>query len=97
MDEAELNDAQNYTKGNLLLASESVDNQMVRLAQNEINFGNHIPMQEVVDKIEAIRPSDIIELARTLFRNDQYALTTLGSINDKAAFERLLLDPVSSN
>ena len=97
VDEAELNDAKNYTKGNLLLASESVDNQMVRLAQNEINFGYHIPLQDVVDKIEAIRSSDIIDLAKTLFRSDQYALTTLGPINEKAAFERLLLDPVSSN
>ena len=97
VDEAELNDAKNYTKGNLLLASESVDNQMVRLAQNEINFGYHIPMQEVVDKIEAIRSSDIIDLAKTLFRSDQYALTTLGPINEKAAFEKLLLDPVSPN
>lgn len=88
----ELSDAKNYTKGNLLLACESVDNQMVRLAQNEINFGHHIPMQEVVEKIEAIQPADIIDLAKSLFQKDLYALTTLGPITDKAAFENLLLD-----
>ena len=93
----ELNDAKNYTKGNLLLASESVDNQMVRLAQNEINFGFHIPLAEVVDRIDAITSTDIIDLAKILFHNDQYALTTLGPITDKTVFEELLLNTTKFN
>jgi predicted Zn-dependent peptidase len=86
----ELEDAKNYTKGNLLLASESVDNQMVRLAQNEINFGHHVPMQEVVDRIEAIQSDDIVALAQHLFQDDQLALTTLGPVGDRDAFENVL-------
>jgi predicted Zn-dependent peptidase len=94
---AELEDAKNYTKGNLLLASESVDNQMVRLAQNEINFGYHVPLQEVVDRIEAIKPDDIIDLAEDLFKEDRYALTTLGPVSDHAAFENLLSGRIRAN
>jgi predicted Zn-dependent peptidase len=91
VDDAELNDAKNYTKGNLLLASESVDNQMVRLAQNEINFGRSVPLQEIIDQVEAITAADIGDLAVELFREDRLALTALGPINGNESFEDLLL------
>ena len=89
---SELADAKNFTKGNLLLASESVDNQMVRLAQNEINFGRHIPLQEVVDRIDAVAAREIMELAARLLREDQIALTCLGPITEDAAFTKILSD-----
>ena len=88
----ELSDAQNYTKGNLLLASESVDNQMVRLAQNEINFGRHVPLQEVVERIESVTPEEITDLAATLLQDDQIALTCLGPITEDSAFKQALSD-----
>ena len=86
----ELEDAKNYTKGNLLLASESVDNQMVHLAQNEINFGRHIPLQEVVKRIESVTPEEITDLADTLLQEDQIALTSLGPITEDLPFKNAL-------
>ena len=86
----ELDDAKNYTKGNLLLASESVDNQMVRLAQNEINFGRQIPLQEVVDQVESISEDDLIDLADSLIREDRLALTVLGPVKDETQFKNIL-------
>lgn len=74
----ELQDAKEYTKGNLLLASESVDNQMVRLAQNEIHFGAYIPVENVVRKIEAITADDIQAMAVRLFQPDYCSMTLLG-------------------
>jgi predicted Zn-dependent peptidase len=90
VDKAELNDAKDFTKGNLLLASESIDNQMVRLAQNEINFGYHIPLQTIVEKIDLVAEEDILDLAETLFQESQFALTTLGPMTDEKAFEDIL-------
>jgi len=87
---AELDDAKNYTKGNLLLASESVDNQMVRLAQNEINFGRQIPLQEVVDQVESICEDDLINLADSLIQEDRLALTVLGPVEDETQFKNIL-------
>ena len=86
----ELDDAKNYTKGNLLLASESVDNQMVRLAQNEINFGRQIPLQEVVDQVESICEDDLINLADSLIQEDRLALTVLGPVEDETQFKNSL-------
>ena len=86
----ELQDAKEFTKGNMLLASESTDNQMVRLAQNELCFGTYIPLQEVLDKINATSVEDILALAMDLFPDRQFALTLLGPNDDHNAIAELL-------
>lgn len=78
---SELKDAKEYTKGNLCLATESVDNQMVRLAQNEIHFGDYIPLQSVIDSLEAVSVEEIKALAEDLFRPEQASLTILGPVD----------------
>ena len=88
--DAELDAAKEFTKGNLLLAAESVDNQMVRLAQNEIHFGRYFPLAEVIDNIDAVTPDDILDLANSLFKKQQLALTTLGPLKGRKPFEKLL-------
>ena len=86
----ELRDAKEYTKGNLLLASENNDNQMVRLAQNDTHFGRYIPLQEIIDNIESVTQDDILELAQTIFQDNCFALTMLGPVDDRAAYEDIL-------
>jgi predicted Zn-dependent peptidase len=91
VDITELHNAKEYTKGGLLLASESVDNQMVRLAQNEIHFGRYVPLHEVVDKIEAVTVDDILDLGESLFQTNQLALTMLGPVNDNKSYENIII------
>lgn len=91
VDITELHNAKEYTKGGLLLASESVDNQMVRLAQNEIHFGRYVPLHEVVDKIEAVTVDDILDLGESLFQTNQLALTMLGPVNDNKSYENMII------
>lgn len=79
----ELRDAKEYTKGNLLLSDEGVDNQMVRIAQNEIHFGRYIPLEDVVQKIDAVKAEEIQSLARDLFQPEQSAWTLLGPVKPK--------------
>ncbi len=86
----ELRDAKEYTKGNLFLAAESVDNQMVRLAQNEINFNRYIPLQTVVDGIESITAEDVRELAQALFHANQISLTLLGPMKTAEGLEQIM-------
>jgi predicted Zn-dependent peptidase len=83
----ELCDAKEFTKGNMLLASESTDNQMVRLAQGQVNFGRYIPLEEVVDHIEAVTAEEIQALAATLFQNDKLVLTVLGPLLSAVPFQ----------
>ena len=78
----ELAAAQDFIIGNLLLAAESNDNQMVRLAQNEINFGQYIPVSEVVANIKAVTADDVEMLAGQLFADRKFSLTLLGPLTD---------------
>jgi predicted Zn-dependent peptidase len=78
VDPAALSDAKEFTKGNLLMAEESPDNQMMRLAQNEFYFGGYVPMQTVIDRIEAVSPEDLLHLANDLWADGRPALTALG-------------------
>jgi predicted Zn-dependent peptidase len=86
----ELQDAKEFTKGNMLLASESTDNQMVRLAQGEINFERYVPLEEVVDHIEAVTAEMIQSLAEKLFRDDKMVLTVLGPLSNDAPFQEAI-------
>jgi predicted Zn-dependent peptidase len=86
----ELQSAKDYTKGALLLSAESNDNQMIRLAQQEIHFSRHVPMEEVLSRIDAVSTQDILTLSRRLFDDDRVALTTLGPIADESLFSGLM-------
>jgi len=80
--ESELSDAKQYTKGNILLSSENMDNLMVRIAQNEISFGHEIPIQAVLDEIEKVTVDDIMELNHSLLKEKCLALSVLGPVSD---------------
>ena len=79
---AELKGAIEYTKGSLMLASESSDNHMVRNAQNEMHFGRDIVLAEIIEKIEAVTADEILELADELIDPDKMTYTLLGPVDD---------------
>ncbi len=85
-----LRGAKEYTKGGVLLSVESNDNQMVRLAQNEINFGEQVPLEQVIEHIESVTADDIRQLAEKLFQPGQMALTTLGPLDGQHCFHQLM-------
>ena len=90
VDSNELHYAKEFTKGNLMLALESNDNQMVRMAQNETHFGRYITLEEIIANIDAVTEADILHLAENLFQNNHYALTLLGPVDDKQQFDDIL-------
>ncbi len=78
----ELQAAKEFTKGSLFLASESNDNQMVRLAQGEFNFGYYQSIEQIVENIEQVTTDDIRDLAVDLFQPTSLSLTMLGPAFD---------------
>ena len=64
----ELLHAKEFTKGNLLMASESNENQMARLAQGEFHFGRYAPLQEILDGIDRVTPADIQAMPKLSFK-----------------------------
>ena len=90
VDHAELHDAMEYTKGNILISAENTDNQMVRLAQNEIHFGRYVPLQEIVSNVESVVEDDILHLAQRLLEPETFALTILGPVSEEKSFEKIM-------
>ncbi|MFZ5571953.1 MAG: M16 family metallopeptidase [Thermodesulfobacteriota bacterium] len=93
--EAELQDAKEYTKGGVLLSAESMDNQMVRIAQNEINFGRDIPLPELIDKISSVTVEEVHQAAQQLLESGKIALTMLGPVPDEASHTDAVLELMS--
>lgn len=89
--EDELQHAKEFTKGNLLMASESNENQMARLAQGEFHFGHYTPLKEILDQIDQVTPSDIRMLAEELFQKNQMTLTLHGPVPETSQFEQLMM------
>ncbi|MDX9788348.1 MAG: pitrilysin family protein [Desulfobacterales bacterium] len=87
----ELRDAKEYTKGQILLSAESVENQMARLAQNEMHMGRYVPVEEIVGEIEAVTQEDISSLACELFHTDPLSLALLGPVAAEFDFNPLLV------
>lgn len=86
----ELAHAKEYTKGNLLMASESSENQMARLAQGEFHYGRYVPMPEILDGIDRVGPVDVQQLAESLFARERMTLTLLGPVPDASRMETLM-------
>jgi len=88
--EQELADAKEFTKAGMLMALESVDNQMVRLAQNEIHLRQHLPIEDVIQRIEAVSAGDLQTLAQELFRASPLTLTLLGPVDSSQPYTEIL-------
>jgi predicted Zn-dependent peptidase len=74
----ELEHAKESTKGSILLGAENPESRMARLARNEFNFGRTVPLEEVIEKIEAVELNDITNLAARCLDPDRLGVTVLG-------------------
>ncbi|MCX7815911.1 MAG: insulinase family protein [Syntrophales bacterium] len=81
--EKELESAKELVKGNFILSMESTDNRMTRLAKNEICFGRDIPMEEVLERIDALSGEDIRALAREIMNPSNIGVAAIGPISEK--------------
>ena len=72
--------AQEQLKGNLLLALEGSDSRMSRLAKCELYYDGYVPVEEILNDIDAVTPDQVRALACELFRDELFTYTFLGPI-----------------
>lgn len=82
LEAAELARSKSQIKGNMLLALESSDSRMSRIAKNEIYFGRDVAPEEVAARIDAVTGEDVVALARDVLRGDQVGAVLLGDLGD---------------
>ncbi len=85
--EAELAAAKEYLKGSIYLHAEDVEQRMLRLAKNEINFGHYIPIEEVVAGLSRVTAREVQDLAQEFFRAERWGLALLGPVTAARALD----------
>ncbi len=81
--ESDLRAAKDHLIGGIYLASESAENQMMRIAKNEFVFGRYVGCEELVSDIKKVTVDQVVEMADDIFRDDKISLTTLGPLKEE--------------
>jgi predicted Zn-dependent peptidase len=81
LDAEELQRAKDYLKGSLLLSLESTMSRMSNLARLEMYFGRFLSLDQIAAGVDAVTSTDVLSVARDIFRPEQIALTVLGPSN----------------
>jgi predicted Zn-dependent peptidase len=74
----ELKDTKEHIKGRILLGLETSASRMMRLARNEITYGRQVPERELIRRIEAVKMSDVTDIARDVLDTDAHTIVSLG-------------------
>jgi len=74
----ELELAKDKFRGNFILAKESIEWKMIRMAMQEMLYGKLIPYDETLSRIEAVTSEDIEEVVHTLFRERSFSFASVG-------------------
>ncbi|MDQ0299182.1 putative Zn-dependent peptidase [Salibacterium salarium] len=72
----ELENGKEQLKGNIMLGLESTSSKMSRNGKNELMLGHHRPLDEVIQRIEAVGLEDIKKTAEYVFQTD-YSLSLI--------------------
>ncbi len=80
----ELSRVKNQLRGSLVLGQESMPQRMSRLAKNEINFGRHVRMDEVIDCITKVSKDQVAQVASELFTESNYSLVAIGPFEESS-------------
>lgn len=75
--------AKEQIKGNMILSLESTINRMTQIARQEIYFGRHFTVEEIIGNIDSVTPEQVNRLANSIFREDAIAVATLGPLTLK--------------
>ncbi len=77
----EVQRAKDNLKGSLMLGLESTTSRMSNLARQEMVFGRHMTLDEIIAGIDAVTAEEVLSVTRELFLSDRLALTVLGPIH----------------
>ena len=86
----ELERARAYTRGRLQLRFEETGAVAAWLGTGESLLPRILPVDEVIERLEAVTVEDLLRVARTYVRPDLARLAVLGPFRSRLRFERML-------
>jgi len=80
--EEDLQTAKNQIKGNVVLALESSEARMNRLAKGEHYFGRYISLEEIIGSIEGVKLDQLASAAEETINSGPFSIVALGPVNE---------------
>jgi predicted Zn-dependent peptidase len=80
--EEDLSAAKEYLRGSMILSLEGSDGRMNRLGKDEICFGRHIPLEEVLGDLAEVSQASIAEVVHEMLDSHPLCLTLLGPVTE---------------
>lgn len=87
----ELDRAKNQFRGSIVMGQESMNSRMMRLGRSELVYDRVIPIDEIMDRINAVTLEDVAGVADTLFSGEQFAMAVVGPALKKKRRKRDLI------
>lgn len=88
--EKELNKAKDHIKGKMVLGLESSDSQASFYGIQELLKNEILSIEEIFKKIDKVRASDIMRVAKDIFKNEKLNLAIIGPFEDNKQFKKIL-------
>ncbi len=76
----EIRRAKEQLKGGMLLGLETSDSRMMKLARDEIYFGRTVPVKEIVEDIDSVRPRELSETASRILLPGRMTMVAIGRV-----------------
>ena len=76
----EMRRVKDQLKGSLMLSLESTTARMSNLARQEMYFDRFFDLDEIIERVEAVTPQDVQEMASSMFGQESVAVTVLGNL-----------------
>ena len=86
----ELTGAVQYGVSGIYLAAENMEARMSSLAKNEYYFGRHLPLEEMIAGLSAVKVEEVSALARTLFGNGKIPVAVIGPVAEEQIMEDII-------
>ena len=86
----ELKKAKDYIKGKMVLGLESSDAQASFYGSQELLKNEILTIDELFKKIEKVKASDIMRVAKDIFKDEKLNLAIIGPYKDKEQFKKIL-------
>ncbi len=85
--EEEVTRAKNQLKASLLIQMDNYSNICEDIGRQMLTYGRHLPLPEIISKIDQITKEDIILTAQMIFNGKDHAMAAVGPIGSLPSYE----------
>ncbi len=88
--EEEIYKAKEQLKGNFILGLENTTSRMTALGKSELLLGKIETQQEIIEKINKVKPNDINNIIENVFNKNKFNISYVGNVDDENVFNEKL-------